>query len=298
MGDLLSSSSVSRRARSSPGFLTAALLAVAAPACSLLFATDLDGARGAADPDAEAAEAAADAPTDGERDDVAPRDGGDGGDADAGSRGCASYDPAPDFCEDFDDGPLARGWTKLQEQSGTLAFDPLAYSPPRSGRANLNDAPSCSYTRFERSISGVGSKRVEVRAQLRPTGPWSRTFTLFTVHIRSCAVLFYVHPNGAGAIDSSSINIQSGDPLTNDERDVKGGPRLNEWTDLWFEAVPNATSGSSLTISFHHEDGSVEETTVNAPQCRVGGDLFVAPGFHCEDGTGEVRYDDVRAYWE
>ncbi|MBX3218321.1 MAG: hypothetical protein KF850_40320 [Labilithrix sp.] len=287
---------MSRRTHSSPGPLAAALLAAALPACSLLFASDLDDADAGA---AETPEGGATDATDAAGDGDGGRDGGDGGDGAPPVTGCASYDPPPVFCEDFDDGPIGSGWDELREQSGTLTLDPLAYSPPQSGRANLIDAPSCSYTRFERVFSGVGTKRVEVHVQIRPSAPWTKSFTPLAVRLRACTVLIYFPSNNAGGIAGSSLNIQSGSPLTNDVRETSGGPRLEEWTDVRLAAVPRPDDdGADLTLSFHHGDGSIQQRTLQAPQCRVGGTLFVGAGYHCDNGASEIRYDDVRVYWE
>ncbi|MDF2696770.1 MAG: hypothetical protein K0S65_5153 [Labilithrix sp.] len=242
-----------------------------------------------------------------------PRPGNEGGttsdagidpprtDADAGSEsgaqvGCTGLIPTPQFCEDFDDEPLSGGWDLLQRQGGTLEFDPLAYSPPQSGRVNLVSAPECSYVRFERSFSGIGKKRVEVRIRMRPRSPWNGQFSPLVLHLSECALLLYVGGDG-DAIRETAVNIQSGDPLGNDVRQLVGVPHLDEWTDVWMTAVPGGT-GAELTFTFRHPDGTVSETTIGAPQCKLDGDLFIGAGYHCNSGSSETRYDDVRVYWE
>ena len=178
-----------------------------------------------------------------------------------------------------------------------LEFDSLAYSPPRSGRVRLVDAPFCSNVRFERTFSGIGTKRVEVRVRLRPTSPWTNDFTPLTVGLTGCALLLYAPTDGAGGVKTASVNIQSGNPVTNDVRGLVGGPRVDEWTDVRITAIPQGT-GALITFAFEHPGGAVSETTESVAGCRLGGDLSIGVGYHCNFGNSETRYDDVRAYWE
>ena len=272
-------------------------------ACSLAYSSNLNDARAGQDSSSEAG--------------TSPEDGGTQGDAsvdadagDAGSaRGCGAYVPAPKYCRDFDDGAQidADGWaieTAPAAGEHTVSIDTsTAYSSPGSLEANLIDPAPCSFSRLSRSFSGIGSERVEVRFMIRPTRPWGNSDGAFAFELDRvgayCQGIYYLRPAAQlGQIQSVEVNMQSGTPLGNDVRPLNGTPPVDEWTEIGIVAVPVDGGGVSFTYSFTRENGNVERTTHVYGDCRLGGNLTLKLGFHCEDGAGEVRYDDLRVDWK
>ncbi|MBX3209021.1 MAG: hypothetical protein KF764_28570 [Labilithrix sp.] len=286
------------------GALLLAAAAAASGACSLLYASDLNDLRTSPGLDA-------DPRSDGGGDGRAPLDGpdaADAGDAASPTRGCAAMKPAPRYCRDFDDGAALEsdGWSLDIDPPGKLlvALDQTsAYSAPASLRASLLGAPGCSYGRLVRAFPSTSS-RLDVRVRIRPTGPWSNTEGVMITHIaddgaNACAAILYLHDDdNDGVLDQTLVNMQT-QTTPNDVRALNGAVPTDEWTELGMVATPVAGgSGVAMTFSIRRESGSVSETTEVFAQCTLTGTTRVKLGFHCEDGTGEVRYDDLRVDWE
>ena len=272
----------------------AILCCAAVAACSLALASDLDDAResvlssSSGQPGVDSGASPLDV------------EGGaePGADAAVRKRGCRELDPQPRFCVDFDDGELADKWDGLEDAGGTIAFDSLAYSAPRSARINLVDAPSCSNVALQRWFSGVGTNSVDVRVQVRPSSPWNAEQSPLALFIASeCIVFLNARPDGSGAIGATAVTILHPGSTGGDVRTLAGGLRVDEWTDVRISAVRQG-SGAAITFAFERPDGTLSETTESIAQCAPGGELAIAVGYQCGAGSSETRYDDVRVYWQ
>ncbi|MBN9167613.1 MAG: hypothetical protein BGO98_22175 [Myxococcales bacterium 68-20] len=272
----------------------AILCCAAVAACSLAMASELDDAR-------EPVPAPLPGQPDADSGSASLFDGGadPGADAAVRKRGCRELDPPPQFCEDFDDGELGENWDALEDAGGTIAFDSLAYSAPRSARISLVEAPSCSSAFFQRGFSGIGTNVVDVRVQMRPSSPWNAEYTpLAIVFSSDCVVFINARPVASGAIGSTVAAILH--PNSSDTggfRSLAGGLRVDEWTDVRISAVRQG-SGAAITFAFERADGTLSETTESVAECTLGGDLMLGVGYQCGAGTSETRYDDVRVYWK
>ncbi len=270
---------------------------VAFAGCSLVYASELNDARSL--PEVGASDAAT--LPEGSTLDAAQEDAEAGGT----DRGCASYVPAPKHCRDFDDGaPLeSAGWYMDLSRPGAsqlLELDTTAHSPPRALHAALRNAATCSYTRLVRTFEDTGTERLEVNVRLRPSEPWGDADGTLIVHINDdsdqrCHFILYLQDADRDQrLDSALVNKQQdGDDI----RPLQGFAPADEWTDFGIVVNPAAKGGVSVDFSFRREDGSLTETTHSYPTCKLGGTVTVKAGFHCEPGTGDMRYDDIRVDW-
>jgi hypothetical protein len=217
-----------------------------------------------------------------------------------GTRGCAALALAPKFCKDFDDNkPLTDGWDRVSEEAGSVTFDPVAFSPPRSAKVTLTGGTSCQFTRLEKSFDISGATRLEVHTRFRPA--WKGHHAYFAMDMQNsadttgCKLLFYLDL-ATGNPDDARLNVQPRPALTDDVRPLNGFPRVGEWTDVSITAT-TAANGPSVSIAFQHQDGTVDETTAVYDACVLGGHLGVYPGFHCDHGEADAWYDDIRVDW-
>jgi hypothetical protein len=273
--------------------LALVLGAAIASACSLTYSAELDDAREGVAQTGPASDAAADstAPT---HVDGSPESGG--------PEGCASFKPPPKFCRDFDDDSAleADGFDVNVEPSTpnhVVALDSIhAYSGRRSLVTRIeNEDAGCTYTQLTKRFPDIGGQRLEVRMKMRPSSPYTE-HAPFVLYLDSgqagyCAVLLYLE--SAAAL----INAQYGNPQKNDVRPINGFAHADEWTDFGI-TMTRAAVGVSARFAFVRGDGSVMEKTVSLEQCKLGGSAEIALGFHCDGGSAEVRYDDLRVDWE
>jgi hypothetical protein len=285
-----------------PWRLLLLVLAGAAAACSLVYSSDLGGARAVPDPVSKGDEAGAR--------DASPREGGSSGAAldDAGSFvGCANLPTTPKFCSDFDGpgDPLA-GWQVVRdgpiEGQVVESDNRLFVSSPRSLLVRMVGVPLTSYTRVERVFPTTGSERLEVRAKLRPLAPWAAgtravvALGLDMATAGSCQSLLYLNAKGAGTdIGSAEVNMQAGPDLDNDVRPLGAFAPVDEWSEYRVTAV-NAPEGISVTYDIV-TNGRPQTTVYAYPRCHLGGRLEVAIGFHYQGGSLEMHFDDIVVDW-
>lgn len=216
--------------------------------------------------------------------------------ADASRRGCDGLVPAPKLCEDFDRGTLT-GWSTDVPDGGFTGIDTTqASSGTGSLRAKMVASPSCTYARIERTVNGVGTKRVELRMRLRPAAPFVDMVPLamtFDPSRNGCTAIFYLE--GSGQNSSTAVNIQH-DSKANDVRPLSGRAPTDTWSELVVVATPATSGGVTLAISLG--DDGAQPDTHTFPQCTLGPELDLYPGFHCTSGSKEVFLDDLRVYAE
>lgn len=276
--------------------LTSLFLGLAA--CSLAYAGDLDDARepqpivlvsdGGSNPEASSPLAEA------------------GADGAALARGCGAYtNPVPQFCNDFDDGKPFSAAFDPNETAGMLSFDSSSYSGAKSMLASLETIADCQYQRVFARFSPADLKsELETHARLRPTrSKYSSdgVAAYLTLYLgqgdTECTILLLLHSTGA-TLDGASLLIQSRNNV-NDALALDGLPKEEQWTDVGIR-VANVAGKTQITTTFEDEAGIKTTTTHETTQCtppRASLPFTYAVGLHCESGTVEARYDDVRVYW-
>jgi hypothetical protein len=267
--------------------------AVGTSGCTLLL---LGSVLGSSDEDPPAVDTDAEGGTN-PTDDPRRVDGSTGSDGAPTPSGCAGLVPAPKLCEDFDRGALS-GWSNEAPDGGIAGLSTTeSFSAPGSLHVKMTSAPSCSYARIERSITGMGTKRVEVRLRIRPVSPFQGMTPLALTFdpngSKGCTAL--VDLDGSGANSSTFVNVQS-EVKANDMRALGGRAPNDTWSELVVVATPAAGGGMTLAISLG--DALATPDTYTFPQCGLGTELDLYPGFHCSSGTKEAYLDDLRVYTE
>lgn len=269
-------------------------------ACSLIYSSDLNAAR-----DVDVADATAPANDGGVVADASDGGGDSSNDAQT-KRGCSSYQPTPKFCNDFDLDPSpSSGWDVVATESGKVSLDPtIAWSSPRSALITQVGPRGCKYTRFEKQLVGLGSKRATVAFRFRPSSPWKGDYTVLALSFEQasqyCSPLLYLNANmDQTAIGESLVNVQFNKPQQDDVRSLKGAPKVDQWNEITLTMTAGTNGGADLTVRFAPEDGTAPvESTQTFAQCALGGELGLYVGFHCGGGPAEIRFDDVRVDWE
>ncbi len=262
-------------------------------ACSLVYGSDLDGAREGTSPTDDGGAFEASAPG-------SPGEGGvDGSDGTmAVTRGCSGLVPAPKFCDDFERGAFdANGWS-IVDDGMTITSDPLAFSGERSVRVFMAVDDDCSFGRLERGwLNTNATSRVDVHVNVRPSSnsllSANGTLQFLAIQLgsdeRYCAALLRT------GRDRVLLNVQHDPNFQNDFHDLAGRIPAERWTDVGVAFLP----GPSLVVTIQDDTGATQETTLSVPQCpSLGSHLRIGVGFHCEVGDGEMRYDDVRVDWQ
>ncbi len=271
-------------------------------ACSLIYASDLNGAR-----DVDVADATPSAGDGGVVADASDGGGDASNDAQTKRGGCSSYQPTPKFCNDFDLDPSpSTGWDLVSTESGKVSLDStLAWSSPRSALITQVGPRGCKYTRFEKQLVGVGSKRATVAFRFRPSSPWKGNYTVLALSFEQpsqyCSPLLYLNANtDQTAIGETLVNVQFNKPQQDDVRSFKGAPKVDQWNEITLTMTAGMNgAGADLTVRIAPEDGTAPvESTETFAQCAVGGELGLYVGFHCSGGPAEIRFDDVRVDWE
>jgi hypothetical protein len=260
------------------------LVAVASAGCSLLLSTsDLTeaGPDGGTGP-SPTGEAGADGATSGDATTDAPVVSPDGS-----ARFCETLSPAPKFCADFDGtGAVHEGWDTTvispDDTVGSLARDALGRD--RSSLvAKLTAPQSCSYARVAKTFptSGFGMR---VSFAFRPASPWTTDsiISLFNAEgdNADCGILYHFE------VGLARVHLQYGNPEANDMFEWDGAPALDAWSTIDTTIDPNGI----LTIVLNGK----KVLTLDLPAgCTPGNEVYIAPGFHCEQEVHEARYDDV-----
>lgn len=212
----------------------------------------------------------------------------EGGTNDAGQDSatsfCASLNPKPKFCSDFDDGAslVVAGWGVNVDppDAGSVTIDPMGRD--RSCALAKLDAPqSCSYARPTRTFVTDG-KGLRVAYAFRPSSTkWQGDAAFSVVALQGGCRLLY-HFDGANA----SLHLQFGSP----EQDESFGWAVTPKLDAWSKIETTISADANITITV---DGVIALSRALSAGCGFGTSVFVAPGLHCESDPHEARYDDV-----
>lgn len=212
-------------------------------------------------------------------------------DDDGGVRYCATLDPAPELCADFDTGaPVVMGFDDINRTpvgaTTSVLLDPLAFSGSSAAKVSLNEADSCSYARLVRNFQSSG-EGLSVRFRMRLSAPWPDDHIFANVHFGDttrCGLLPRLRSSGAGA----TLQVQWGMPEQNSFYDWSRAPTIDAWS-----LVEMAIMEVAGTPQIHVRVDGHPALTADLPQCAFGGDAFIGLGSYCASGTRETRYDDI-----
>jgi len=268
--------------------------------CSLIYSSDLDGARTSAtvaDGGNSRESGASTSSSSGE----AGADGGAG--QDPPTRGCASYSPAPNFCDDFDvsQNSVGLGWDNVNQEGGPIVLDGTTFwSGTHAAKVSLATSKSCQYTRLERVLAPAGRDRFETRFMMRPARPWSSNATPLALNIEQkssgteCQPLLSTTKDGKGGISGTDFNVQTKGGATNDDHDLTGVPPVDDWSEVVVAFQTNGGHGLDFAVTV---GGATDRFTF--AECPSSWDAVrLNVGFHCDSGSNVVDYDDVRATWD
>jgi hypothetical protein len=170
----------------------------------------------------------------------------------------------------------------------------LAFSAPRSAKMNLVAAPDCSFDKLEHAWPDATPQRIDLRLRVRPTAPWKTSTTIFSINFQgatsasACQLLFNLDSDGS-KLTVAALILQVGPMFTTTRHMFSSTPKQGEWNDLGLSVrsiggVPNV----SATIG-----GVTALADTPAPGCALGGAVAMGVGFHCDNGSAEMRADDV-----
>lgn len=221
----------------------------------------------------------ASSPPDGRVADAATGDGSGSGSF------CANQSPPHAFCADFDDQPLAFGWTRVASDPAiAVELDSLATSAPRAVRTRALTAKTCSYANLSTELpgpyrSGRLAFDVRVGAAMNPTFPGAY---VGYVEIGKCLHLVQI------LADKTEVYTQIDFPAGQDRQSA-------------VVTIPPGT-WRRVALDFDRADGSVQlsidgavvipKTVVDA-RCVGAGSVKASVGLFCHDGVAEARFDNV-----
>lgn len=265
--------------------------------CSLLFASNLD-----AEGDAPASDAATAAETSAASDapitppvDASASDGDASVDAspDGSTRFCSTITPTPKFCADFDDPGMKveDGWSRVfmsPQNVGAVELTDVA----RDGKAmsvKMNGAPACSYTRIEKEFPTTG-KDMHVSFSMRPTTPWTTDAIYAVVRFLEastikCQIFLHLGQN-QNVPASGDIHFQYPPGPIDDVFNTNAYPKGDVWSKI--DLTIRAAGSVLLTV-----DGQIATDRLFPNGCSFGDAAMVGFGYHCENASPEIRFDDV-----
>jgi hypothetical protein len=98
-------------------------------------------------------------------------DGGpEGGSPEAGSpKGCAAFQPAPLFCDDFDEGTTLSKWTSSNAMSGTIAVqEGDSVSAPNAMKSTIQPGTASAYATIQVQQQGLKHASLSFSIRLDP----------------------------------------------------------------------------------------------------------------------------------
>ena len=198
---------------------------------------------------------------------------------------CKSLSPAPKHCADFDDGNLIGVFDKVvRDPSATTTV----VAESGGVRAAINGADGCTYAALAKTVPASG-QGMRIRFKVKPTASsWPKDLIYFFMNLEDglndCGFLLHLGENG----DYAWLHPQWGNPEQNDSTDFLAVPKVGEWSEIGIDFAAVSTPTISITVN-----GKPAITSKAYGQCTFGSGVYVAMGFHCASGTGEVQYDDL-----
>jgi hypothetical protein len=245
-------------------------------------------------PGADASDAAATLPVDA---------ASEGGTADAGAY-CAALDPAPLFCDDFDETPLKTPWDQVTGVGGTVALGTKVFtSPPFSMLVTSTAGAAAIDLAGYKSFTGAATKKTytlsfELDVQQADTSATTSDAILAAIQLDEAGrpawdlQLEVNYDVAAAALDvnlSENASFADGGHLYT-PHPVSATLPLGVWTRVSMVVVIGTTDAASLAFGAKSEESfTVSPGTVGAyPEILVGGTF-------AEKSTRGwiVSYDDV-----
>lgn len=239
------------------------------------------------------------------RADVSAPDADAGGDGGA-PRYCASLDPAPAFCEDFDTLPLSEAWRPRATDGGILQMDEtIASSPPRSLRVTMfppEAGETCRSAVYDRKLklSFASRARVEFDAHLGDGAGAGYPYAGIAMHraivgaedgAGACNYFFLTHPADA------QLAIQPPEPAPAVTFELSKDIADATWTRLAIEIERSDDAGGGATVSAWLDGARVLDPVAVPESCRVERVLSVTPGLFCVSSSVpapvDTRVDNV-----
>ncbi len=231
----------------------------------------------------------------------------DGSNSDAATVGyCASLSPAPDFCDDFDEGPANPAWDQVTGVGGAVAVDALqSVSPPDSMVSTVNAAQA------EGSVDLAGYKSLPSKQGVAGTATLGFEIRIDAGDTTSAAdaVLGAIQLYDGSALYDLELEVMYASASTYAVSLTENSPSvphatgatlaLAKWTHVSLSVVLPAGNGGATTATMTIGGSNTFSTTVHVlsggkviaspiPEALVG-PTFATPAA----GGWVVRYDNV-----
>ena len=280
-----------------------AVSAASLASCSLL--TSSDGLAGGTTADA-APSSAVDAGAGGTIPDAA---GGDSGAADArddaslpaGASFCARLSPAPLFCDDFDERPLAASWDSVVAVEGVVAlYADASRSPPRSMWVTTTTQSDLGLQAYVVKAFAPWTARpmtATLDVDVRVDRASAADLPLVAIQLLEAAGKLYevqLRASGAGASLATTFREHTRDGTSDavSDRGLAHAIEVNAWIHVQIQLTYRIVAGSRARVSV---DGAVVLDAPISPS-TIGGTPRVALGVTGVYGPTEpwaIRYDNA-----
>jgi hypothetical protein len=225
---------------------------------------------------------------------------GSAGEASAPLGFCASLDPTPAFCDDFDESGIA--WSTKIDDGGRLRLDDLAVSPPNALYAALPgytlDA-GCAYASQRQVVGATAASRIRFEHDLRP-GPvdGSHYPSFVPDHImvsdadgeRACGY----HLSASRSFPSLRVETPEGDTLQTLVLTRSFLP--DRWTRAVIQ-IEKEEGSTSVAVTLDGDHALARTSLVGdaGAACGFGKVVSISIGILCYQGSADVeaRFDNV-----
>jgi hypothetical protein len=218
---------------------------------------------------------------------------------------CASLDPAPEFCADFDTvDDVTSGWTDFSsDPPATFALDSeTAVSPTRSARAVLTEAQDCEYAQLSRTVTGSPTA-FTFGFNVRPGTPLGDIFYVSATSYADgdtghyCQFLIGLTELDLRlSLQSFVDDMASGFDGTSFS--LPGSPQ-NTWSRFELRVDLSNPGSPVFGVTWNGvpfddwQPEAASEWLLNCHEVPEEGSLAVRVGSHCMDGTVVTNFDNV-----
>jgi hypothetical protein len=226
-------------------------------------------------------------------------DGG-AGEASAPVAFCASLDPSPAFCDDFDDS--GSFWGTVIHDGGQLRLDDLAVSPPNALHAALPGYTldgGCAYASQRKLLGATAASRIRFEHDLRPGPVNGSTYPSFVPdHImvsdadggRACGYYLFASRSGP------SLKVETPEGYTIQTLALSGGFVADRWTRAVIE-IEKGEGRSSVAVTLDGVSALARTSLAGdaGAACGFGKIVSITLGIICYRGSADVeaRFDNV-----
>jgi hypothetical protein len=213
---------------------------------------------------------------------------------------CASLDPTPAFCDDFDDSGI--DWGTLAHDGGQLRLDDLAVSPPNALYAALPGYTldeGCAYASQRQILGATAASRIRFEHDLRPGPVNASSYPSFVPdHImvsdedggRACGYYLFASRSGP------SLKVETPEGYTIQTLALSGIFLPDRWTRAVIE-IEKGEGSPSVAVTLDGASALVRTSLAGdaGAACGFGKVVSISLGIICYRGTAdvEVRFDNV-----